>query len=270
MDLKELRPGYLYGFLQSVTFENPDSEQCFCQSFESQENGEVSEFAKEELEAVVDIINEELLVGNEIDPKYIFEKAPKDYFINIGKKLIRDSYDFMSVVCDKFVKVFERIHDKKANNFRYALGFGMYIENDNPAVAECLPFPFAGCYSVRKYGHLVYPFLIHMGLDLLELTDDYQTILSLTMEKSVCNYVQEYIDINGVYRFGHAVNQIKFLEYEYDPIKVENAPAGKEKYFQRRIEEMKDDYFARKAMKIVAKINPVFGDNFWIPGDDEE
>ena len=269
MELKELRPGYLFSFLKSATFGETNPEECLCEALEKQENGEVSEFAKEELERVLEIINEEVLVGNEIDPKYIFEQAPKDYFIKIGKKLLSDSYDCIPVVTDKFVKVFERIHDIKANNFRYAVGFGLYIENDNPAVLECLPFQFAGCYSVEKYGHLVYPFISAMGFDFIELADDFQPVLSVRMEKSVNDYVQEYIDREALYRFGHAVNQIKFLEYEYDPIKVENAPAGKEKYFQRRIEEMQDDYFARKAMKIAARYNPVFGENFWIPEDEE-
>ena len=113
------------------------------------------------------------------------------------------------------------------------------------------------------------PFFLHMGFDLLDLDYNYNLKVSPKMEKGVNDYVQEYIDDNSIFRFSHAVNELKYIEFSYDPIKVENAPAGKEKYFQRRIDEMKDEYFGRKLIKIVGKVNPVFGENFWIPGDDE-
>lgn len=268
MKLTDLRPGYLYGFLERLSYDDNDQEK-WGMALEDQKNQNVSEFYDSHLVEVVKCINEYVLESEKIDPKYIWQKAPEGYFERIGKKLLEDNYDMEGPIGYKLMKVFEKIHDEKATNFRYALGFGIYIESNNPAVVECLPIQYGGIYNVMRLANSVLPFLVHMGLNLITLDSNCKVTLSHKMEQAIKEYVQEYIDENSIYRFGHAVTELRFLQYSYDPIKIENAPAGKEKFFQRRIDELHDEYFGRKLIKIVGKVNPVFGENFWIPGDDE-
>lgn len=269
MNLTKLKPGYLYGFLESINFDSSNPEEKWESALESQTNESISEYHNSHLVNVVNYINEFVLKEDKIDPRYIWEDAPVGYFKKIGQKLLDDNYSLMDVIAYKFVKVIEKIHDEKANNFRYALGFGLYIENGKYEAVECLPFQYGGIYNVKRVANSLMPFFLHMGFDLLDLDYNYNLKVSPKMEQGVNDYVQEYIDENSIYRFSHAVNELKYVEFSYDPIKVENAPAGKEKYFQRRIDEMKDEYYGRKLIKIVGKVNPVFGENFWIPGDDE-
>lgn len=270
MKLTDLRPGYLYEFLYRLEFDSLNADKKWEEELDNQKNDNMSDICKEDMEDIVKFFNEEVMEDEKIDSKYIWGPAPKGYFEKLGKKLLEDNFDSLSGISYKVVKVIERIHDKKALNYRYAIGFRLYVENGAPDALECIPLPYGGIYCVKKYAYMVLPLLAHLGLDIIKFDYNYKIELSSDLEKGITDYVQEYIDCNSLYRFGHAVTEIKLLQYTYDPLKVENAPAGKGVFFERRIEEMQEDYYVRKLMKIAGKVNPVWGENFWIPGDDEE
>lgn len=274
MEVNELRPAILYDLYQKLKFHDNISQEKFDEAIGEAylcQMGidEIPEYAIKTMELVAKSINEHVFKKSKIDLKYLSsDEAPEGYFEEMGKKMLNENYDSLHEISYKLINAMVMFHDAQVpNNSR---SFKLSVMMKKPSCVESLPFYYGGEYLVKKYATAYYCLLAQMGINLIELDDNLNPILQSQLFEAVELACQNYIDDNMIYRFGHARREINSLPISYFPLFPNNTPDELKSHAEKRDEIMQDDKSAGIIIQVVAKVNPVWSENFWIPQDDEE
>ena len=264
MEYTELRPGSLYNFINYVREFDLPVEDAMDIALSIESGDDVGD--KETMVLVAELFNKYILKNKKIDLKYIFEEeAPSNYFKEIGTELLKDNIYLLDEIGYKLMKVFEELHNREVNKLTNIVGFPMYCENSDLKIVASLPFPYGGIYNVYKLYLPVYCLLFHLGIDLIELDDSFGPILSDEFEDSIYRYVEDYLEDNSIYRYGHLKTELSLLPISYKPLFPSSAPSGKQAHAERRCKCFEFEDYKRNISKVICEVNPVFSENIWIP-----
>lgn len=270
MELRDFRPAILYNLLMALDTNIFDVETGIATSLGYQ-NGieEVAEYSKNNMRLVAECLNEYLLEDEKIDYKYLYEEdAPEGYFENLGKKLLKKHFDSLYSIASEVVKAMAKYHDTKVST--NVPNYKLLVMTKSDKCVESLPFYYGGAYLVKKYGLEFYSILLHMGINLIDIDDDYVPILHDKFIEAINDACGYYIEDNMIYRFTHMKNEIKSLPMTYEPLFPRSIPEKYKEKAEKRNEIIADEYFAKEIVKVIVRLNTVFNENIWIPDGEED
>lgn len=274
MEISDLRPAILYDLYQKLKFNDSISQEKFDEAigeaFLCQMGiDEIPEYAINTMELVAQSINQHVFKESKIELKYLStEEAPEGYFEEMGKKLLSENYDSLHEISYRLINAMVMYHDAQVP--KNSMGFKIDVIMKSPSCVESLPFYYGGIYLVKKYAIAYYSLLAQMKINVIDLDDNLNPIIGLELTEAVELACQNYIDDNMIFRFGHARREINSLPLSYFPLFPNNTPEELKSHAAKRDEIMKDDKCAGIIIQVVAKVNPVWPENCWIPKDDED